>query len=138
MQKMIFQGWWSFLMKIYIFLGRTEDGQHEFRMNDEENEARKCQHRREMVKVVSEDHRARDSRSQTRDFIFIFLAHLIYALLSPSLLPFSIYCCSFTEAKNKAMLCFGYFILFCFTLLYFYSILLYFTLLLFYFANRLC
>ena len=91
----------------YIFkrLGGAGEGQHTFRMNGEEEEARKCQHRKEMVKMSShQDHRARASRSQTRDFIFVFPAQIICMLFSPPLLPFSIYCCSFTEAKNKGML----------------------------------
>lgn len=66
MQKVIFQGWWSFLRMIHTFLGGAGEAQHEFRMNDEEEEAGKCQHKREMVKMNSyQDHRARNSRSQT-------------------------------------------------------------------------
>lgn len=68
-QNTTFQGWWFFLMRTHTFLGGAEEGQHEFRMNDENEEEGKCQHRREMVKMNShQDHRARNSRSQTRDF----------------------------------------------------------------------
>lgn len=92
---------------LYIFrrLGGAGGGQNDFRMNGEEEQAGKCQHRKEMVKMSShQDHRARTSRSQTRGFIFVFPAQIIYMLFSPSLLPFSIYCCSFKEAKNKGAL----------------------------------
>lgn len=103
-------------------LGGAGEGRHEFRMNDEEEEAGKCQHRRKMVKMNSHQHHtARNSRSQTRDFIFMFPALLIYALLSPSLLPFSIYSCSLQKQRIKTFCALG--ILFCFVLFYFYSIL---------------
>lgn len=97
----------------YIFrtIGGAEEGQHAFRMKGEEKESGKCQHRKEMVKMsFYQDHRTRTNRRYTRDFIFVFRAHILRMLFSPSLLPFSIYCCSFAEANNTGVL------LFCFVL----------------------
>lgn len=115
-------------MRIHTFLGGAGEDQHEFRMNDEEEKAGKCQHRREMVTMnCHRDLRARSSRSQASGFIFMFPAHLIFALLSPSLLPF-LFIAAVLQ-KQRIKLCCALGILFYFTL---------FILFLFYFANRLC
>lgn len=67
MQKMVFEGWWSFFDgDPYFFkrLGAAGEHQHTFRMNGEEEEGGKCQHGKEMVKMSShQGHKTRTIRS---------------------------------------------------------------------------